>query len=319
MAGLALLSLILMFVDSHFDYVGKVRYYLSILVTPLHLMADLPSRTSEAVSGFMKSRQDLESENSRLQDELMMLQFNLQKLDHLEAENQRLNELLKASATVDDVAVRAQLLGESPDPLSKRLLINKGSNEGVYVGQPVVDANGLIGQVELVEPLTSWVLLITDPRNKTPVQVNRNGVRAIAAGTPNSLHQLVLENVAVSAEIQVGDLLVTSGLDGRMPAGYKVGVVTKVDTAGSLFAEVHVNPTARFDRSRNVLLLYSTGDKPIIKRSERPVPPGDSPSEIAPETKMSPDNAVPESSPAPVDGEATSDEEEGPLYDEGHD
>jgi len=259
-----------MFADSRFDYLGRVRFYIAIVVTPLHLVADLPTRASEAFHSFFRTREELEAENQRLQDEMLMLQFKLQKLDHLEAENQRLDELLKASATVDDAAVRAQLIGESSDPFSKRVIINKGSNEGVYVGQPVVDAHGLMGQVMQVEPLLSWVLLITDPLHNTPVQVNRNGVRAIAAGTPDSLHQLMLENVPSSADIKVGDELVTSGLDQRLPAGYPVGVVISVKNDGSQsFANIRVTPTAQLDRSRNVLLLYSSPEAKAARAAQK--------------------------------------------------
>lgn len=252
-----------MFADSRFDYLSQVRYYTAIAVTPLHLMADLPKRFSATVAGFFQERTQLEQDKARLEEELLLLQFKLQKLDHLMAENQRLNDLLKASAIVDDVAVRAQLLGESPDPFNKRVLINKGSNEGVFVGQPVVDAYGLLGQVVEVEPLTSRVLLITDPQHATPVQVNRNGVRAIATGTPDSLHTLTLDNVATSADIMVGDVLVTSGLDQLFPAGYPVGVVSEVqNNNGATFARIIVKPTAQLDRSRNVLLLFSKPAEP---------------------------------------------------------
>ena len=268
--GLALLSLVLMFADSRFDFLGRVRYYIAIVVTPLHLMADLPSRTSNAFHNFFKTRTDLEDDNLRLQDEMLMLQFKLQKLDHLDAENQRLNELLKATYIIDDVAVRAQLLGESPDPFSKRVIINKGSNEGVFIGQPVIDAHGLMGQVVQVEPLTSWVLLITDPLHATPVQVNRNGLRAIAAGTSDILHQLMLENVSITADIQVGDELVTSGLDQRLPAGYPVGVVSSVkNDPGQSFANIKVTPSAQLDRSRNVLLLFSSAESKAARAAAK--------------------------------------------------
>ncbi len=248
-----------MFADSRFDYLGKVRYYTAVAVTPLHLMANLPSRIGSAFSEFFEDRNALELRNAQLEEQLLLLQLKLQKLDHLEAENRRLNELLKASTIVDEVAVRAQLVGESSDPFSKRLLINKGSNDGVFIGQPVVDAYGLMGQVIEVEPLVSWVLLITDPLHATPVQVNRNGLRAIAAGTPDSLHQLTLENIATSADIQVGDVLVTSGLDQHLPTGYPVGVVSSIENdPGRSFATVHVKPTAEIDRSRNLLLLFNS-------------------------------------------------------------
>lgn len=257
MIGLALLSLVLMFVDSRFEYLQQVRYYSSIAVTPVHLMADLPTRMTAIFSGFFQARDQLEAENAQLKEQLLMQQYELQKLGHLEAENRRLNELLKASAIVDEEVVRAQLLGESPDPFMKRVLINKGSNEGAFVGQPVIDAYGLMGQVIEVEPLTSWVLLITDPLHATPVQVNRNGLRGIASGTSDGLHQLTLDNIANNADIVAGDVLVTSGLDQRFPAGYPVGVVTSVDpNAGQPFAKVLVTPTAQLDRSRNVLLVF---------------------------------------------------------------
>lgn len=247
-----------MFADSRFDYLGKVRYYTAVAVTPLHLMADLPARIASAFDAFFEDRNALELRNASLEEELLMLQFKLQKLEHLEAENRRLSELLKASTIVDEVAVRAQLVGESSDPFSKRVLINKGSNDGVFIGQPVVDAYGLMGQVIEVEPLVSWVLLITDPLHATPVQVNRNGLRAIAAGTPDSLHQLTLENVSASADIQVGDVLVTSGLDQHLPTGYPVGVVSSIENdPGRPFATVRVKPTAEIDRSRNLLLLFT--------------------------------------------------------------
>jgi rod shape-determining protein MreC len=257
--GLGLLSLVLMFVDSRFDYLQQVRYYTAIAVTPLHLMADLPVRVGSSVADFFRARDHLAAENVRLQDELLTMQFKLQKFEHLVAENQRLNDLLKASSIVDDEAVRAQLVGGRPDPFTKRVLINKGSNEGVFVGQPVVDAYGLMGQIVEVEPLTSWVLLITDPQHSTPVQVNRNGVRAIATGTADSLDQLTLENITSSADIVVGDVLVASGLDQRFPVGYPVGVVASVENNnGEMFSKILVTPTAQLDRSRNVLLLFSS-------------------------------------------------------------
>lgn len=262
MIGLALLSLVLMFVDSRFEYLQQTRYYTSILVTPVHLMADLPSRMTAIFGGFFQTRDELEAENAQLKEQLLMQQYQLQKLAHLEAENQRLNELLKASAIVPDEVVRAQLLGESPDLFVKRVLINKGSNDGVFIGQPVLDAYGLMGQVVEVELLTSWVLLITDPLHSTPIQVNRNGIRAIASGTSDGLHQLTLDNVSTTADIMVGDVLVTSGLGQRFPAGYPVGVVSSVElNTGQPFARVLVTPTAQLDRSRNVLLVFPVAEQ----------------------------------------------------------
>jgi rod shape-determining protein MreC len=182
----------------------------------------------------------------------------LQKLEHLTVENQRLNELLNASPAVNEDVVRVEMVGESPDPFVKRIVIGKGSTAGVYIGQAVFDANGLMGQVVEVAPYTSWVLLITDPQHATPVQLNRNGMRAIASGTRDTLHLLNLDNIPNTADIQVGDELVTSGLGDRFPAGYRVGVVSSVtNDPGKPFATVVVTPAAQIDRSRNLLLVLA--------------------------------------------------------------
>ncbi len=257
MLGLALLSMIMMLADSRFNYLDQVRFYASYLVTPLHWLADTPRSISDSVNNNLQSRSYLIGENQRLKEQLLTQQYRLQKLEHLEAEIDRLNELLNASSIVDERGVLAQVTGESPDPFIKRVLINAGSTDGVYIGQPVLDAFGLLGQVVEVEPYSSWVLLITDPQHLTPVQVNRNGNRAIASGTQDSLHRLTLNNISDTFDIVTGDVLVTSGFGGRFPAGYPVGVVTSVlHDPGEPFATVSVEPTAQLDRSRNVLLVF---------------------------------------------------------------
>jgi len=255
--ALALLSMIMMLADSRFSYLSQVRFYASYLVTPLHWLADTPRSISDSVNNNFQSRSYLIGENQRLKEQLLTLQFRLQKQEHLEAENQRLNELLNASSIVDERGVLAQVIGESPDPFIKRVLINKGSSDGVFVGQPVLDAYGLMGQVIEVEPFTSWVLMITDPQHSTPIQVNRNGNRAIASGTQDSLHRLVLNNISDTFDVREDDVLVTSGFGGRFPAGYPVGVASSVvHDPGEPFATVTIEPTAQLDRSRNVLLVF---------------------------------------------------------------
>lgn len=280
-----LLSLVLMFADSRFDYLSHVRYYASMIVTPIHYVASLPGRAMDGTLGLFQSRTDLLEENARLENQLLLQQYELQKLAHLTAENRRLNELLKASSIVDEVVVRVQLIGESPDPFVKRILINKGSSEGVYIGQPVLDADGLMGQVVEVGPLTSWVLLISDPQHSTPVQINRNGIRAVASGTRDSLHHLNLNNIPNTADVRAGDVLVTSGLGQRFPAGYKVGVISSVvHDSGKPFADVLVDPSARIDRSRNLLLVFEerypsastaveAGQEPAAESAEQPAVP----------------------------------------------
>lgn len=254
---LVVISLMLMFADSRFGYMSQVRFYASYSVTPIHYLSELPQAVSQQVSDAFKSRDELIEENRLLQEELLMQKYQIQKIDHLTAENNRLNELLNASAIVDDIVVRAQLVSESSDPFSKQVLINKGSIHGVYDGQPVLDANGLFGQVVSIEPYYSWVQLITDPQHSTPVQINRNGIRAVVTGTQGSLHEMTMNNMTGNADIEVGDMLVTSGLGQRFPAGYRVGVITKIlRDPGQPFAQVTVTPTAELDRSRNLLLVF---------------------------------------------------------------
>jgi len=246
-----------MFADSRFGYMSQVRFYASYSVTPIHYLSELPQAVSQKVSDAFKSRDELIEENRVLQEELLMQKYQIQKIDHLTAENNRLNELLNASAIVDDIVVRAQLVSESSDPFSKQVLINKGSIHGVYDGQPVLDANGLFGQVVSIEPYYSWVQLITDPQHSTPVQINRNGIRAVVTGTQGSLHEMTMNNMTGNSDIEVGDMLVTSGLGQRFPAGYRVGVITKIlRDPGQPFAQVTVTPTAELDRSRNLLLVF---------------------------------------------------------------
>lgn len=257
MLALALLSLGLMFADHRFDYLSQVRYYASFVVTPVYWMADLPRTMMERMDQSLRARDTLMEENEQLRRELLMQQFELQKLAHLEAENRRLNALLNASSIVNERVVRAQLISESADPFTKKVLINKGEDEGVFVGQPVLDAFGLMGQVVEVAPYTSWVLLVTDPQHSTPIQINRNGVRAVATGTQGTLHRLELHNIPNNTDIREGDVLVTSGLGERFPVGYPVGVISEVEhNPGLPFAIVYAAPAAQLDKSRNLLLVF---------------------------------------------------------------
>ncbi len=286
-----------MFADSRFDYLSRLRYYAAMAVTPLHYVAGLPGRAFDGMVGTVRSRDELAAENAQLQEQLFMQQYQLQKLNYLTAENARLNDLLKASSIVDEDVVRVQMIGESPDPFAKRVLINKGSTEGVYIGQNVLDPFGLMGQVVEVQPLTSWVLLITDPQHGTPVMVNRNGIRAIAYGTRDSFHQLTLTDVPNTADIEEGDELFTSGFGQRFPPGYPVGVVKSIyHDPGKPFADVIAMPTAQLDRSRNLLLVFE--DRTRVRTPPVATPPTDIvpvPESASPEeAQLQADAATPE-------------------------
>lgn len=254
---LSILSVTLMVVDARFDVFKPVRSQLGMLVTPLYVVADVPSRIWSSASETMSSRSELVHENERLREESLMLQRRLQKMAALTEQNVRLRELLNSSALVDEDVLVAELIGIDPNPVTQRLLINKGSQNGVFLGQPVLDARGLMGQVVEVMPYSARVLLLTDVTHSIPVQVNRNGLRAIAVGT-GSPERLELRHVADTADIKEGDLLVSSGLGQRFPAGYPVGRVKEViRDSGQPFAIVGVEPTAALNRTRYMLLVLS--------------------------------------------------------------
>ncbi|MGE8387806.1 MAG: rod shape-determining protein MreC, partial [Pseudomonas sp.] len=192
----------------------------------------------------------------------LLLQGRLQKLAALTEQNVRLRELLNSSALVNEKVEVAELIGVDPNPFTHRILINKGERDGVFLGQPVLDARGLMGQVVELMPYTSRVLLLTDTTHSIPVQVNRNGLRAIASGTGNP-ERLELRHVADTADIKEGDLLVSSGMGQRFPAGYPVATVNEViHDSGQPFAIVRAIPTAALNRSRYMLLVFSDRRSP---------------------------------------------------------
>lgn len=237
---------------------SSVRQQLNFLTTPFYQVTDIPRRISEWGGDALASQKDLKAENDLLRTELLIHQRKLQQMAALAAENVRLRQLLNATDMLQDKVLIAELISISPNPLSHLIVINRGSRDGIYEGQPVLDAFGLMGQVIAVDEYTSRVMLISDPTHAIPVQVNRNGVRAIAEGT-GDLNQLNLRHVSINADIREGDLLVSSGLGERFPVGYPVAQVEQVvRNSGQAFARVIARPMARLDRSRHVLLVFDT-------------------------------------------------------------
>ncbi|TWH76733.1 rod shape-determining protein MreC [Azomonas agilis] len=251
------LSISLMVTDARLDTLKPLRAQMSLIVAPLYWLAGVPGRAWDAATEQFSSRSELLAENEKLKAEMLLLQRRLQKLAALTEQNVRLRELLNSAALVDDKVLVAELIGVDPNPYTHRLVIDKGEQDGVFLGQPVLDARGLMGQVVEVMPYTARVLLLTDTTHSIPVQVNRNGLRAIASGTGYP-DRLELRYVADTADIREGDLLVSSGLGQRFPAGYPVATVTEVirDT-GQPFAVVRAIPTAALNRSRYLLLVFS--------------------------------------------------------------
>ncbi len=254
---LASIALGLLFLDQKLPWVDAARAQLSGLSAPFYWVTSLPQRVGEAVGGSFTERRVLHDENAELKAKILILNAKLQRSATVRAENVHLRELLNSSALVKQSFRVAEVVGVAPDPNRHQIVINMGWNDGAYVGQPIIDEMGLVGQVVEVGPLTSWVLMLTDTSHALSVQVNRNGTRAIAEGG-GRIDQLELSHVAATVDIRVGDLLVSSGLEGRFPPGYPVAHVTEVTVdPGKPFATVLARPLAQLDRSRHVLLVFT--------------------------------------------------------------
>ncbi len=250
-----ILSFILILGSRQWPWLREAQSQLSVLATPFYWLADLPTSVSEWGSHTLRDWRSLYKENEELRQQTLILQAKIEKMASLSAENARLRQLLNSSAHLDDSVLIAELIGVSSDPLRHIVVINKGRDAGVYVGQAVIDARGLVGQVIEVSAYYSRVMLITDSTHAVPVQVNRNGVRAIAEGS-GLIDELQLAHVATTMDIKVGDLLVTSGLGGQFPIGYPVAMVTSVDSSSNSFMKVRARPMALLDQSRHLLLIF---------------------------------------------------------------
>lgn len=250
-----------MFADTRFSYLEKVRFGLGYVTTPVYWVADIPTRVSLWIDDVFVSRTDLLEENSSLREELLVAQRELQLLESLASENSRLLELREATQVVQGEVMPAEIINVSPDPYSKRVLINKGSEDGVFTGQALLDANGLMGQVDEVLPFTSWVLLITDASHITPVEVNRNGERALAKGSGLNSSELELEFVTQTQDMLAGDLLVSSGMGQVYPKNYPVArIISVYADPGQEFATVKARPLAEMASTRHVMLVFSSAE-----------------------------------------------------------
>lgn len=256
--------MVLVVVGLYTDKLEPLREKLAQLVTPFYQITNVPTRVNDWRKDTFVSQSDLKAENEALKTELLIHQRKLQQLASLAAENVRLRQLLNASQMLQDTVLIAELIGVSPNPLSHKVIINRGTKDGAFKGQPVLDAFGLMGQVTEVSENASTVLLISDSTHAIPVQVNRNGVRAIAEGT-GDLNSLSLRHVSANTDIRAGDLLVSSGLGDRFPVGYPVAEVLQVvRDPGKAFLTVIAKPMARLDRSRHLLLVFENRDQASV-------------------------------------------------------
>lgn len=252
-----MISIALITADHRAKHLENIRKGLTVLLYPVQYAINLPISTVSWISDSLTLRSTLSEQNMLLHDENLVLKARLQKFLALEAENVRLRELLDSSPKAGERVLIAELLSIDLDPFRRQVVINKGSNQDVFAGQPVLDAHGIMGQVIHISPLSSMVTLITDPSHAIPVQINRNGLRAIAIGI-GSLNQLEIPHIPNNSDIQEGDLLVSSGLGGRFPPGYPVARILKIDRNPAVpFARITAEPTAQLERNKEVLLIWS--------------------------------------------------------------
>ncbi len=252
----SLLALALIIVDKRYDQLGRIRRALSIVAYPVQIAVASPFEGWDWFRESVTTRDALRADKSHLEAQLRVAQFRLQRYEALEAETLRLRGLRDSTVGISDRFVIGDVMDVDLDPFRERVLVDKGAQDGVFVGQAVLDAGGVFGQVARVGQLTSEVILLSDATHAIPVQVNRNGLRTIAVGT-GDMGRLKLPYLPTSADVVAGDLLVTSGLGGGFPAGYPVGTVSEVkrDPAQSL-ADVDVKPAAALDRSRELMFVW---------------------------------------------------------------
>jgi rod shape-determining protein MreC len=252
---LAIVCVALMMLDQRQQHLQHVRQVLSVVVSPVRVLVDLPFSTWRSVSVNLTERSRLIDENALLKRKELETEFRLQRLAALETENERLRQLLDSTERVGLRALVAEILSVDLNPYRQRFDLNRGLTDGVYVGQALLDAQGIVGQIVRVDAFTAEAVLITDADTAVPVSVNRNGLRTIAVGDSGRLRLPYLTN---SADIKVGDLLVSSGLGGVFPAGYPVGHVVEVRLQPDRsFSEVFAEPASALDRDLEVLLVWN--------------------------------------------------------------
>jgi rod shape-determining protein MreC len=249
------LAVALMVLDHRGSYLESVRRAAGTLVEPVYRLASLPAQLARATRTAVVTQDQLTSENRELREQLLLAQARLNRLDALVAQNERLKNLLDAQKNLGLSVQLARLINVDLDPSRHRIVLDVGAKQGCAVGQPVIDAHGVMGQIVEVLPNTSIAMLISDATHAIPVVVERTGLRTIAYGS-GEIDRLQLPNIPISADVRVGDKLLTSGLGGRFPAGFPVGEIRKVspDRSG-MFTAAEAQPAAALDRSAEVLLL----------------------------------------------------------------
>ncbi len=250
-----LLAIVLMSMDQRGHYVPRIRSAMELIFEPVFHLVGWPADALQSLSQYSRARRELIAENQQLQQQLLRTAGAVQTMDALQQENQRLRDLLNATEGRLFDFQFAEMKRVDLDPFSHKIWIDRGFETGVVDGQAVIDGKGIVGQVEDVHRYFSTVRLISDPDHALPVQINRTGLRTVAYGSGETSH-LLMPNVPMQADVSPGDMIVTSGLGDRFPAGFPVGEVLRVDRdSGKTFATVYLRPFAALDRGREVLLI----------------------------------------------------------------
>jgi len=258
---IAILCLTLMVLDHQNEHLAGIRKALAVVVQPVVFVVSAPSNVGHWLGNTFATRDELRYENAELKKKLLVSSARLQTYNALEAENARLRALLDSTAKVSDRVLIAEIVAVDMTPYRQSILINKGSDHGLRVGEALIDADGVIGQITRDRIYSSEALLITDADHALPVELLRNRLRTITVGT-GEVERLSLPFLPRNADIREGDLLITSGLGGTFPAGYPVGTITKIrSTPGQPFLEVEAQPTAMLGRIREVLAVIPEEDR----------------------------------------------------------
>lgn len=274
-----LLAVVLMAMDQRGHYVPRMRSAIEYLVEPVYHVVEWPLHATRNLFTQFQSRRSLRHENDRLRMQLLSQEAAIQRLAALTEENKRLRSLFEGAQGQEFEYRFAELLQVDLDPFSHQVLIDRGSSDGVVVGQAVIDGAGVMGQVEEVHLHFSTVRLISDPNHALPVQINRTGLRTVAFGTGQTGF-LSMPSVPREADIRQGDLIVTSGLGDRFPGGYPVARVSGINREeGLTFAQVQAQPLAALDRGREVLLISTPVPEPGSESEPAPEPAEEEPAE----------------------------------------
>src|SRR6266700_1423403 len=268
LAFFGLISLALLFADTRYRYLENLRQVVAIVLYPVQRAVQLPGDALAYIGEYFVSQRTLAGDNTALRQQLLAQAPALQSQPLLEEENAQLRSLLKMEGRLATPAIAAQVLYSGRDPFSQKLFVDKGEAAGVQTGQAVIDVLGVVGQVTRVFPYMAEVTLVTDKDHAVPVKVERSGVRSVMYGA-GSGRLPELRFLSPNAEIQTGDRLVTSGIDGTYPAGLAVAQIVSVEReTGQMFARVTCKPLAGVEKSPHVLVLGQASVAPL--RPEEP-------------------------------------------------